>query len=385
VNRIEAEWINRPDTQKVAGILDSAGRQIFFVGGCVRNTLLGEPVDDIDIATDAPPEEALSLYRSEGLTVVPTGIDHGTITVMVNHVPYEITTFRRDIETDGRHARVQFSDNLAEDARRRDFTMNALYASRHGEIVDPLGGLGDLQARRVRFIGDPDARIREDYLRILRFFRFHAWYGNSEKGLDPAGLHACEENQVGMETLSRERITAELLKLLAAPDPVQALQVMGETGILERILPGSKTRAVSDLVGLEYRHGLTPAPLRRLAALGDTSWQARLHLSRSQRKTLERLRDPAIRGLPAAVLGYRLGRDLAMDAVLIHAAETGIDPEESNLSEIERGAAAKFPLKAADLMPEYTGPALGRRLAELERRWIESGFSLSRDELCSEA
>ena len=217
--RIEADWITRPETQAVCNALTGAGYRALFVGGCVRNTLLGAPVDDIDIATDALPKAVMDLTGAAGLNAIPTGIDHGTITVVSAGLPHEITTFRRDVETFGRHAVVAFSTDVSDDARRRDFTMNALYADPSGQVIDPLGGLADLQARHVRFIENADQRIREDYLRILRFFRFHAWYGDAARGLDADGLAAVAANTDGLDSLSRERVWAELRKLLAAPDP----------------------------------------------------------------------------------------------------------------------------------------------------------------------
>ena len=209
MRRITENWIKDQAAQKVCAMLTDAGKQAWFVGGCVRNALLGAPVSDLDISTDARPEEVIALAAAAGLKPVPTGIDHGTVTVVVDRHPFEVTTFRRDVETDGRRAVVAFADTMEEDASRRDFTMNALYAAPDGTVVDPLGGLPDLEARRVRFIGDPHDRIREDYLRILRFFRFHAWYGSD--GLDRDGYAACAELSDGLENLSKERVGQEFL------------------------------------------------------------------------------------------------------------------------------------------------------------------------------
>ena len=216
--KIAGEWIEAAHVQQVLHMLTDAGHQAFLVGGCVRNALLGQPVADIDISTDAMPERVVALAGATGLKAVPTGIEHGTITVVAEGVGHEITTFRRDVETDGRRAVVAFSTRIEDDAARRDFTMNALYADATGAVVDPMGGLADLWARRVRFVGDADERIREDLLRILRLFRFHAWYGDPEEGLDADGLAACAANSAGIETLSRERIGHEMRRLLAAPD-----------------------------------------------------------------------------------------------------------------------------------------------------------------------
>ncbi len=221
--KITGEWLTNPHTQAVCHALENAGYQALFVGGCVRNALLGVPVGDIDIATDATPEVVTEIQTRAGFKVVPTGIDHGTVTVIAKGIPHELTTFRHDVETDGRRAVVAFSNNVADDARRRDFTMNALYADASGVVIDPLGGLGDLQAKHVRFIENADDRIREDYLRTLRFFRFHAWYGDPQGGLDQDGLAAIAQNLDGLDRLSHERVGAEMKKLLGAPGPCAIL------------------------------------------------------------------------------------------------------------------------------------------------------------------
>jgi poly(A) polymerase len=203
--KVSGDWLTQAGTQSLCAALEGAGYRALFVGGCVRNALLGEPVADVDIATGATPENVTNIAESAGFKVVPTGFDHGTVTVIASGKPHEVTTFRRDVETDGRRAVVAFSTDITEDAARRDFTMNALYADRHGTVIDPLHGLADLQARHVRFVGDAETRIREDYLRILRFFRFHAAYGDAAEGLDPEGLAACAAFSAGLETISKER------------------------------------------------------------------------------------------------------------------------------------------------------------------------------------
>ena len=208
--KVVGAWLSAAPTQAVCAALADAGFAVLFVGGCVRNALLGLAVGDIDLATDATPETITMLAENAGFRVVPTGIDHGTVTVLAEGLAHEVTTFRSDIATDGRHATVVFSASVAEDAARRDFTMNALYATPQGDVIDPLGGLPDLLARVVRFVGDPAERIREDYLRILRFFRFYAVYGDSAQGLDADSLAACAAHADGIDTLSRERVGAEM-------------------------------------------------------------------------------------------------------------------------------------------------------------------------------
>jgi len=379
--RIKEPWIFAPETQAVCAALTAAGYQALFVGGCVRNALLGAEVSDIDISTDARPETVIELAAAAGLKPVPTGIEHGTVTVVAGHVPHEVTTFRRDVETFGRHAVVAYADTAEEDAHRRDFTMNALYATPEGEVVDPLGGLVDLEARRVRFIDDAEERIKEDYLRILRFFRFHAWYGDPEGGLDPEGLAACAAFSAGLETLSKERIGAELKKLLSAPDPAPAVAAMAQAGVLAHVLPGADARALPVLVHLEQQEGVAPDGIRRLALLGGEDLAGHLRLSRAEARRIAILRDGLGGADSPAALGYALKEETARDMLLLRAAlfETPLPP--CWREEIAHGAAQVFPLRAADLMPGLEGPALGARLKELEARWVASGFTLTKSQL----
>lgn len=380
--RVAGEWRTRPETQAVCRMLTDAGYRALFVGGCVRNALLGQPVADVDIATDARPETVSVLAEKAGLRPVPTGLAHGTVTVVSGHVPHEVTTFRRDVETFGRHATVAFSTDVAEDAARRDFTMNALYATPEGTVVDPLGGLPDLLARRLRFVGDAAARIEEDYLRILRFFRFHAWYADPTGGMDAEGLTACATHAEGLTGLSRERVGAELRKLLQAPDPAPAVAAMAQCGVLARVLPGADAGALPVLVHLEA--GRVPRWQRRLAVLGGVEPTEPLRLSREESRDIGWIRDEIGSLRPAAELGYRHKEVLAADIVLARAALTGMPPPAGWEAAVATGAAARFPLRAADLMPGFTGPALGARLAALEARWIASGFSLTRADLLGE-
>lgn len=374
--KISGDWLTRAETQAVCAMLMAGGYQALLVGGCVRNALLGAPVADVDIATDAPPQIVSDLAENAGFKAVPTGIDHGTVTIIAGGIPHEVTTFRRDVETFGRHAKVAFSTRLNDDAARRDFTMNALYARPDGTVLDPLNGLPDLMARRVRFVGDPEQRIGEDYLRILRFFRFHAWYGDPAGGLDPDGLAACAANAEYIDNLSRERIGAEMRRLLAAPDPAPAIAAMAQAGVLGRVLPGADPRALPALIHLEG--DLAPTWMRRLAVLGGDDAMDRLRLSRAEAQALALIRDGLAGLRPAAELGYRYGAGPACDIVLARAALLEQPPPHDWKNQVAIGAAARFPVTAADLMPALTGPALGARLAELESRWIASGFLLTR-------
>ncbi|MEM7189930.1 MAG: CCA tRNA nucleotidyltransferase, partial [Pseudomonadota bacterium] len=257
--RLDAEWLTAPASVAVMSALGDA----YFVGGCVRNQILGHPVADIDIATPLAPEEAGELLAAAGIRVVPTGLQHGTQTAVVAGQGVEVTTFRRDIETDGRHAKVIFTTEIAEDASRRDFTMNALYAEADGTVVDPISGLEDTIAGRLRFIGDAEDRIREDYLRILRFFRFQALYGR--QSIDADGLAACAALADGLDQLARERVGWEMRKLLGAPDPAPAVASMAAAGILRRVLPGADAVFLAQLVHIEQSAGADPDWLTRLA------------------------------------------------------------------------------------------------------------------------
>ncbi len=368
-----------PAPQRVLHLLTEAGHQALYVGGTVRNALIGAPVTDLDMATSALPDTVHTLAEGAGFKVIPTGLSHGTVTVIADGHPIEITTFRRDVATDGRHADVAFSEDVAEDASRRDFTMNALYATAGGEVVDPLGGAPDLAARRVRFIGAPEDRIREDYLRILRFFRFTAWYGAPEEGLDAEGLAACAALAGGLRTLSAERVTAELLKLLAAQDPAPAVAAMAQSGVLSRTLPGASAEALAPLIHLEGQLDLSPEPLRRLAGLGGST--DALRLSKAQARRLAELRHHLGALTGPAELGYRLGALVARDVLTLRAAlfSTPLDPAQ--IPEVERGAQMVFPLRAKDLPDALQGPEIGAALRRLETAWIASGMRLSKAEL----
>lgn len=377
--KLAGQWLNRGETQAICAMLTMAGHQALVVGGAVRNALLGMEVADVDIATDALPGAVALLAEAAGMRVVPTGIDHGTVTVVANGMPYEVTTFRRDLASDGRHAVVGFGASLAEDAARRDFTMNALYAQADGTVIDPLGGMPDLLARRVRFVGDASARIAEDYLRILRFFRFYATHGDPDQGPDAEGLAACAANLEGLETLSRERVGAEMRKLLAASDPAPAVGAMVSCGVLGQILPGADAEALTVLVHLES--GVPPGWMRRLVALGGDDPSAALRLSRAESRDWALLRDLIGGAEGPGEMAYRHGASLVCDALLLRGAVFEADLPDLWQQAVAEGAAAQFPLAAADLMPGLQGPALGARLAELEAAWIASGFSLSRADM----
>ena len=379
----DTRWLHDEDAQQVCRVVQDGGYRIYFVGGCVRDALLGLPDSDVDLSTDAPPETVMALAKAAGVKAVPTGIDHGTVTLVAGGKPFEITTFRRDVETDGRRAVVAFSTDIAEDARRRDFTMNALYATPDGQVLDPLGGLPDLHARRLRFIENAEQRIREDYLRTLRYFRFMAWYGSPQVGPEPDALDAIASNLDGLETLSAERVGQEFRKLLRASDPAPALALMRQTGALPVLLPGSDDRWISMLVHFEHGLGLTPDWLVRLAALGGEGLADRLRLSKVEAKRLALLQEHGFAGPPLSELAYRHGAEVALAAALLRGCMAEQMPENAVLETISRAVQARFPVSAKDLMPKFKGPELGRELARLEQLWIASGFTLSRSELLS--
>lgn len=379
MTRISGKWLSNPATQRVMSVISDAGASVFFVGGCVRNALLGLPVSDIDIATNAHPDSVIQIALDAGLRTIPTGIDHGTVTVVSAGITHEITTFRRDVTTDGRRAVVSFSENILDDAKRRDFTMNALYADQKGKVSDPLGGMQDLLHRRVRFIENAVARIKEDHLRSLRYFRFVAYYGDPAIGPDPDALAAIAGNLAGIDTLSKDRIGAEFKKLLLAPNPAPAVAAMQSVGVLSRVLPGADARFLAALVHLE--DGCEADAIRRLAVLGGDNARENLRLSRAEDKQLALIRDILGQDEPANRLGYRYGAKAATDAGLVRSATMGQHLPEDFRADIEFGAAQVFPVSAADLMPVLQGKALGYRLQELEMRWIHSDFELTRSQL----
>ncbi|WP_120076645.1 CCA tRNA nucleotidyltransferase [Aurantiacibacter odishensis] len=368
----QAEWTQRADlAQLVAAI---GADNLRWVGGAVRDTLLGLAVKDIDAATPLHPEEVMARLKEAGIKVVPTGLDHGTVTAVVDGGPVEVTTLRKDVATDGRRATVAFADNWQDDAARRDFTINALYA--HPEtlkISDYFGGLDDLEARRVRFIGDARERIREDHLRILRYYRFQARFGST---LDDEGENACAELAPMLKGLSRERVAMELLGLLDLADPVPTVRRMFDRGVLPVILPevGEDGLArLSTLTQTEETQGAGPNAIRRLAAMlpaePKTAEQvaARLRLSNAHKKRLSRLAARARRPGDARVLAYREGMDVARDLLLL---------AEQSTAALKGWEIPNFPLKGGEIVERGVdaGPEVARVLRAVENRWLEEGF-----------
>jgi poly(A) polymerase len=385
----DRSWLDSKATRRLIAALDAGGIDFRFVGGAVRDALLGRSVADIDLATPARPEAVARAVEAAGLKALPTGIAHGTITAVADRRPYEITTLRRDVETDGRHAVVAFTDDWRADAARRDFTMNALYADRDGTIIDFFGGEDDARAGRVRFIGDPGQRIGEDALRILRFFRFHAWYGQS--ALDVDGLAACADLAGTIDRLSGERVRVEIMKTLAAPDPVLVWRAMIDSDVMAHAVPAAtRVDALRRMVGLEGTLGLPPGALRRLAALTGSSadivetLKAGLRLSNRDAAHLTTLGAYAAR---VALVGeHAFGRALygaepalVRDAAMLAHVQTG-SPNLAILGDllnfIESWTQPAFPLTGSDLVAAGVepGPELGRLLAQIETWWIAADF-----------
>lgn len=383
VAHIRGDWLKNPTTQAICKALEDQGQTALFVGGCVRNALFGEPVGDIDISTSAHPQDTMTICTAAGFQAIPTGIDHGTVTIVGDGIPHEITTYRKDVETDGRRAVVAFAETIEEDALRRDFTMNALYADRSGDVFDPLNGIDDLYARRIRFIQDATQRIREDYLRTLRFFRFNAWYGDPENGYDPDALSAIADNLDGLTSLSKERITAEMLKLLSAPNPASALAVMRSTGVLNTLLPAADDRHIGLLCHFEEDTQTAPDPIRRLAMLCPNIEKHLLRLANAQQKILATFDTAITEMTPTHEISYRYGAALARDVVLMRAALFEMPPRTQDFADAELGQSQQFPVSSQDLIPAYQGRALGQRLKQLETAWIKSKFSLSQNDLIS--
>ncbi|TWG61112.1 MULTISPECIES: CCA tRNA nucleotidyltransferase [unclassified Aminobacter] len=406
-----AEWLADANLQRLLAALSADGEEARIAGGAVRNTLLGEPVSDIDIATTTTPDETEQRAQDAGFRTVPTGKEHGTITVIADGRGYEVTTLRADVETDGRHARVAFGKDWKRDAERRDFTINALYARANGEVVDLVGGLPDLETRTLRFIGDADARIREDYLRILRFFRFFAWYGKGRPDAD--GLRASARLKDGLARLSAERIWSELKKLLSAPDPSRALLWMRQAGVLTQILPESEKwgiDAIHGLIATEKDLGWQVDPMLRLASLLPPV-QEKLE-AMAERLRMSKAEAAKLTSWAAAGSASHTTSELALSKQLylgdvcgtayrlklaLAAARARAQQEDAAL--VEAGGYSRqlkfldgwtkpaFPINGGDLLKLGAAPgkAMGESLKALEKEWMDSGFRMERDALLARA
>ena len=377
-------WMTKPQTRAVLEALESAGATARFVGGCVRDALMGRAVGDIDIATDAEPETVTAALERAGIKVVPTGIAHGTVTAVTDHAHFEITSLRRDVETFGRHARVEFTDDWAADAARRDFTMNALFLDGDGAVYDPVNGLADLKRGRVRFVGDPAQRIAEDVLRLLRYFRFFAYF--DQPPADEAALAACRAAAPQLPSLSGERVRAELLKLFAAPAPGATVALMADNGILAQVLPeATALPRFAALLVVEREAGAPLDPLRRLTGLIEVDDSAARHAARRLRfsgKEASRLAElaapeppivPQMTRLSLNTQLYRRGSRLVRDLTILAWAEARARGGADDVAFRRLLAAADcwhpvvFPLKGADVLQAGLppGPDVGRLVARI--------------------
>ncbi|WP_026618880.1 poly(A) polymerase [Ensifer sp. WSM1721] len=397
-------WFQAPSLRRVFDLLNVDGGEVRIVGGAVRNSLLGLPTGDVDLATTWHPEEVAGRAKAAGIKVVPTGINHGTVTLVIDGIPYEVTTLRRDVTTDGRRAEVAFGSGWKEDAERRDFTINALYVNSEGEVFDYVGGLADIESRTLRFIGNAAERVAEDYLRILRFFRFFAHYGSGRP--DAEGLKACAQARAKLSTLSAERVWGETKKLLSADDPGRALLWMRQAGVLGEILPETEKwgiDAIPGLVAAERSFSWRPEPLLRLAAIVPPDAERleamamRLRLSKAEAAYLVRFAEaPAIAAtLPDAALDrelYRHGKDGIIVRLKLSLAaarrKSETDPAflaetasfQRLLARAEGWQRPVFPLSGVDVLKAGipAGPKIGEVLEELEEFWIERNFNVDR-------
>ncbi|MGI6851938.1 CCA tRNA nucleotidyltransferase [Mesorhizobium sp. 1B3] len=406
-----AQWLSDERLQKLLAALSQGGDLARIAGGAVRNALLGTSVSDIDIATTTSPEETARRAQAAGFKAVPTGAEHGTITVIADGRPFEVTTLRADVETDGRRAKVAFGRDWREDAARRDFTINALYADADGTVIDYVGGVADIESRTLRFIGDAETRIHEDYLRILRFFRFFAWYGAGRP--DAEGLKACARLKHGLDRLSVERIWTELKKLLAAPDPSRALLWMRQAGVLTKVLPESEKWGIDAIHGVVKAGadlGWEPDAVLRLEALVPpdparvATLAERLKLSNAEAErlagwaTAPRLGSTTSEAMLAKAL-YRGDRQGLVDRLRLDLAAARWRAVQDDAALVEAGGYSRllrfaqkwrkpaFPINGGDLLALGVpkGPDIGKLLGELETAWVESGFTLERNVLLERA
>ncbi|MGN8151129.1 CCA tRNA nucleotidyltransferase [Agrobacterium sp. 22094] len=400
-------WFSKPGLQRIFSLLNADGGEARVVGGAVRNALMGLPVGDIDMATTLPPQDVVERAKEAGIKAVPTGIDHGTVTLVVDGEGYEVTTLRRDVTTDGRHAEVAFGTDWKEDAERRDLTINALYADASGEVIDLIGGLADIETKTVRFIGDAATRIAEDHLRILRFFRFFAYYGSGRPDAD--GLRASARAKDKLSTLSAERVWSEMKKLLGADDPSRALLWMRQAGVLAQILPETEKWGIDSIHGLvatEQALGWKPDPMLRLASIIPpdaervAALSSRLRMSKNEAARLDQWAkapaiDPSLAETALDRLLYRQGVEgvktrlkLALSSARadMSAGETAmqkIAKLSALLARAEKFNKPSFPISGADVLAAGlpAGPQVGEVLSELEAAWVDGNFAADRETL----
>ena len=396
-DKIDQPWLQKPSLQTLLSLLQEGGEEARVNGGAVRNAIMGMPVNDVDVSTTLVPRDVMLRAKAAGYKVVPTGIEHGTVTVVIDGDAFEVTTLRNDLETDGRHAKVLYGRDWEVDARRRDLTMNALYCDADGKVYDPLGGMPDVLSKTVRFIDDAETRIREDYLRILRFFRFFAWYGQFRP--DAEGLKACARLKEELASLSVERIWMELSKLFAAPDPSRAILWMRQTGVLTAVLPESEKWGIDNmqpLMRMEQENNWAPDSLLRMMSILPPdpdkmkSLAARLKLPN---KVRDRLVGWAETPKPDADWKqpefeqwlYRQNIQGVEDTLRLSSIVTDAPAKKflRQLKWLKRYVRPVFPIKGQDLLNQgvQAGPQVSEIMTKLENDWVESGFKPSREEL----
>ena len=386
INGFDFSWLESAPLRTLFEALEEKGAIVLVVGGCVRNTVLGLPVgNDVDIATDATPAEVIELAKKANLKVIPTGIIYGTVTIIIDYKEFQVTTFRSDILTDGRYAKVDFSKNIEDDASRRDFTMNAIYMTRGGELLDPINGLNDLIKREVRFIGDPLIRIKEDYLRILRYFRFCAIYSGNKLLDNSATLLACSKALTGLKKISKQRIWSELKKLLGAKYPVESLRDMEKCGVLQELLPGADVNRLHLSLKYEKFMKFQPYFLNRFASLNRNRvecWVKKIPLSKIEKKYIDGILKIIGDNSSLTVKAYKYGKKGVLKSLII-SQEIEFDAMDNYwMSNLDKAETKVFPLSTRDFL-KYNSPSarLGKEIRRVKNEWYNSNFELERAEL----
>lgn len=383
INKLENNWLNQPSAQCLSKAFKNYGHQALFVGGCVRNSILKVPVTDIDMATDALPETIIRISKENNFKFIPTGLTHGTITIIIDKIAYQITTFRSDIANDGRHAKVEFTTSLLLDASRRDLTINALYCDSNGKIIDPLNVLKDLNNRIIKFIGDPNKRIAEDYLRILRFFRFQAIYGNELLEINLPALNACRENKSKLVTLSKERKTSELRKLFSSNNPTRTIIKMIDTGILNQLFESCSVNSFVSYIKAEKKYKIKINWIGRLLSLQGSNIEEVLTLTRRELKMIKYTKKAIKQNMPIFEFSYYNGMEYGIMYLLLQHGMKKTILNKISINKVSSIVTRKFPVTAKDLMPKLKGKKLGDELKKLESQWIKSDFTLNKNQLLS--
>ncbi len=381
-------WLKSTSVMFIWKVLSSKGAKVYFVGGCVRDSIQGREIKDIDIATDALPSEVVELAQAVGLKVIKTGFSYGSVSIIIKKDCFEVTTFRSDLVTDGRHAKVGFSSNILDDARRRDFTMNAIYMTIDGQIVDPIFGLDDVLNGRVRFIGNPKKRIHEDYLRVLRYFRFRTIYEEKVDSIDHSMIKTFSDAIHGIKMLSHDRVWGELSRILLADNPYLSLKIMDACGILQEILPLASIEDLHRLLRIEHEFKLEFKEINRLVVLNVIcvkSWVKKFPLKKQQKRWLNKLllicKDPST----LRVKGYKYKTNLVIAAVAVLKANSGAKLHKNEVAEIKDGSTRKFPVGMSDFVGLFLpSRELGDELKRLKDVWFASNLELSRNELIAD-